>query len=123
VSVLRLAPAFVVVALLAACSGGSDNSSTRSVSATATQSPGPSAGGTARPNGLPSDRVTFYGANAGDHAASIVTGDFNGDGFMDVALGAASANGPGSNRAGAGAVYVFFGPFAPGSSLDAGAGQ
>jgi hypothetical protein len=72
---------------------------------------------------LPADRVTFYGANAGDHAASIVTGDFNGDGFMDVALGAASANGSGNNRVGAGAVYVFFGPFAPGSSLDAGAAQ
>jgi hypothetical protein len=119
----KLAPTLILLGLLASCSGGSGNSSTRSVSATPTQSLGPSGSGTARPNGLPADRVTFYGANAGDHAASIVTGDFNGDGFMDVALGAASANGPGNNPAGAGAVYVFFGPFAPGSSLDAAAAQ
>ncbi len=122
-AVRNLAPALILMALVSTCSGGSHNSSTASISATASQSLGPSASGATGETGLPADRVTFYGANAGDQAASIVAGDFNEDGVIDVALGAASANGPGDNRAGAGAVYVFFGPFAPGSSLDAGAPQ
>jgi len=67
--------------------------------------------------------VTFYGADAGDQASSIVSGDFNGDGFQDIVLGAASADGPDNARADAGEAYVFLGPFAAGASLDAGAGD
>jgi FG-GAP repeat len=103
--------------LLAACSsGGASNGSPSS-------SPPPSATASPTPVGLPAERVTFYGAHAGDQAGAIISGDFNGDGIMDVALGAPFADGPNNQRVDAGAVYIFYGPFAPGTSLDAGAGE
>ncbi len=58
--------------------------------------------------------VRFDGIGAGDragHAASII-GDFNGDGFADIAIGAPHADVTGADgvvREGAGAVYLFFG--------------
>jgi hypothetical protein len=119
---LKLAPALLLTAILAACGSG-DNGSTTSPTPASTYTAAPSAGATGLPKGLPADRVTFYGADAGDQAGSILSGDFNGDGIKDIVVGAASASGPGNHRAGAGEAYVFFGPFAPGSSLDAAAGQ
>ena len=50
----------------------------------------------------------FTGAAEGDKLAAIATGDFNADGSVDLALGAAFADGPGGEDAGA--VYIFFGP-------------
>lgn len=106
---------------MAAACGGDDNDATRTASPFVSQAP--TGTPTARPEGLPADRLTFYGADAGDQASSIVSGDFNGDGIADVALGAATAAGPDNDRAGAGEAYVFLGPFAPGNSLDAADGD
>ncbi|MEZ5857723.1 MAG: integrin alpha [Geminicoccaceae bacterium] len=73
--------------------------------------------------------VRFDGIGAGDragHAASII-GDFNGDGFADIAIGAPHADVTGADgvvREGAGAVYLFFGtdaaipPIVPVASFD-----
>jgi hypothetical protein len=103
----------VIVAVVAACSSGVNRSSNVP---TASQSPSPS-------TTLPTGRVTFYGADPGDQAGAIISGDFNGDEAIDIAVSADTADGPSNDRADAGEVYVFFGPFQPGSSLDAGAGQ
>lgn len=70
----------------------------------------------------PGERVTFYGAEATDSAAALATGDFNGDGMVDLALAAARADGPDDSRVDAGEVYVFYGPFEPGAARDAAAG-
>jgi glycosylphosphatidylinositol phospholipase D len=73
--------------------------------------------------------VRFDGIGAGDragHAAAII-GDFNGDGFADIAIGAPHADVTGADgvvREGAGAVYLFFGtdaaipPIVPVASFD-----
>ena len=45
--------------------------------------------------------VTVYGADAGDYLAdrfSLATGDFNGDGFGDILVGAPLADGPANGR-------------------------
>jgi hypothetical protein len=117
VPVLRLLPWLALIGLLTACSGGGDSNTSPSSTPTANASASPGL------PGLPAGRVTFYGAQAGDQAGAIISGDFNGDGIMDVALGAPFADGPNNQRVDAGAVYIFFGPFAPGTSLDAGAGD
>lgn len=107
-----------------ACSGGSDGDVTDAPTTTATavssRSPAVSSPASAA---LPAGTVTFYGADAGDQAGSIISGDFNGDGVVDVAVGAGSADGPDNSRTGAGEVYIFHGPFQPGISLDAGKKQ
>lgn len=113
----RLVPILTLVALVVACSGGGSGNTT------ATPIHTPTGTASATPAGLPPDRVTFYAASTGDQAGAIVSGDFNGDGIMDVVLGASSANGPKGDRAGAGEAYVFLGPFAAGSSLDAASGD
>jgi len=69
--------------------------------------------------GLTVGRATFYGAQAGDAAGSIVAGDFNGDGQRDVVLAAAVADGPNNDRADSGEAYLFLGPFKPGDTRDA----
>ncbi len=73
--------------------------------------------------------VRFDGIGAGDragHAASII-GDFNGDGFADIAIGAPHADVTGADgvvREEAGAIYLFFGtdgtipPIVPVASFD-----
>ncbi len=113
----RLLPALALIWLLAACSGGGDSNTSPSRSPTATATASPSA------PGLPADRVTLYGADSGDQAGAIISGDFNGDGIVDAALGAPFADGPSNQRTDAGEVYIFLGPFAPGTSLDAGKGD
>ncbi len=67
--------------------------------------------------------VTFLGADADDHASSLATGDFNGDGAVDVLLAAAFADGPDNARDDAGEAYVFLGPFERGETRDAGVGE
>ncbi|RMF75485.1 MAG: hypothetical protein D6738_03755, partial [Acidobacteria bacterium] len=59
------------------------------------------------------DGLAVWGEEAGDALGrGGITGDFNGDGTPDLALGAPDADGPGNGRSGAGAVYVFYGPVA-----------
>jgi hypothetical protein len=67
--------------------------------------------------------ATFFGADEGDSAAALAQGDFDGDGELDVALGAAFADGPEEDKQDAGEVVVFRGPFAEGAELDAGSGE
>jgi hypothetical protein len=82
--------------------------------------------------------VTLFGAGPNDHlsgngtasvfsgfprAHAIVTGDFNKDGFQDVAIGAPDADftpAGGTTRSNAGAVYILFGKqtFAPQTVID-----
>ncbi len=68
------------------------------------------------------ERVTFYGADPGDSAAAMATGDFNGDTKVDFVLGAALADGPSNSRPDAGEAYIFLGPFDSGER-DPAAGQ
>lgn len=107
-----LHPGFAVLSLtiaFVACGGGADNPGTNPTAATI------SAFETAEP-------ARFYAADAGDQAGAITTGDFNGDGEMDVAMAAALADGEGNASADAGEAYVFLGPFIPGDERDAAAG-
>ena len=54
--------------------------------------------------------LIIYGAHAGDQLGhTLATGDFNGDGVDDIALGAPFADGPDSDRQDSGQVYVLFG--------------
>ncbi len=67
------------------------------------------------------ERATFYGADPNDRATTVTVGDFNGDDVPDLALASAQADGPDNARAGAGEVYMFFGPFSGGGTRDASA--
>lgn len=90
--------------------------------------------------GATTANVTLFGAAASDHlsgngepgtsatfprAHAIVTGDFNRDGSLDVAIGAPDADfapaAPAAARSNAGAVYILFGKstFAAGTVIDA----
>lgn len=69
------------------------------------------------------DRVTLYAADPGDSGGAVAAGDFNGDGFTDVLFTAAFADGPANQRPDAGEAYVFLGPFRPGETRDAAAGE
>jgi hypothetical protein len=54
--------------------------------------------------------VLIRGADPDDHfGRSIAAGDFNGDGGVDLLLGAPAADGPSNDRTGAGEAYVIFG--------------
>lgn len=72
---------------------------------------------------MPEGTVTFYGAGEGDQAGGVISGDFNGDDAMDVAIGATLGDGPDDNRKDAGEVYVFLGPYPDGGALDAARGE
>lgn len=69
------------------------------------------------------ERASFYAAEAGDSAAGLALGDFNGDDVPDLALAAARADGPNNARVDAGEVYVFYGPLERGVALDTAAGE
>ena len=56
--------------------------------------------------------ITIFGIDSGDllgKFGSLAVGDFNGDGFQDLLLGAPSGDGPGNSRPEAGEAYVIFG--------------
>jgi hypothetical protein len=59
--------------------------------------------------------VVVYGADPGDSLgiAQAATGDFNGDGTMDLLIGAHHADGPRETRPEVGEAYVVFGPGFP----------
>lgn len=67
--------------------------------------------------------ITLYAAEAGDKAAALAAGDFNGDGFTDLVFGAAFADGPDNAREDAGEVLLFTGPMTPGEVRDAATGD
>jgi hypothetical protein len=122
-----VACALLVAVAAVACEGNAPRpppSVTPAVSPSATASPTEHAP-TLEP--LPpvtfTERVTFYGAEPGDAAMALASGDFNGDDAMDVALAAAFADGPENARPDGGEAYVFFGPFSPGETRDAAQGE
>jgi hypothetical protein len=112
---LRVAALLVLLAALA-CSG--DEPSTRVTSSPT--GPTPSLIPAARALELEGTAV-LYGADPGDNAGAVASGDFNGDGIADVAFASAFADGPENNRPDAGEAYIFLGPFQPGQSRDAAA--
>lgn len=60
---------------------------------------------------LGTEGVAIYGKTANDHFGQrAVYGDFNGDGTLDLLVGAPDFDGPAGNRADSGAAYVFYGP-------------
>ncbi len=68
----------------------------------------------------PSSMVVVYGADAGDtFGEELFVGDFNGDGFGDIAVGAIVGDGPGNSRPNAGDLALIIGgPDLPGSIID-----
>jgi len=69
--------------------------------------------------------VTVLGAEAGDYLAdrfSLASGDFNGDGFDDMLVGAPLADGPENTRANSGEAYVVLGSSTPTPTVDLAAG-
>ncbi|HXG67462.1 MAG TPA: hypothetical protein VNO70_20325, partial [Blastocatellia bacterium] len=57
-----------------------------------------------------SNILTLFGADSGDLiGTSVATGDINGDGIRDVALGAFGDDGPNNSRFNAGATYIVLG--------------
>jgi hypothetical protein len=54
--------------------------------------------------------ITIFGADAGDYSSSVSgAGDFNGDGFADLLIGASRADSLNNSRSDAGESYVIFG--------------
>jgi len=68
--------------------------------------------------------ITVFGEEANDHLgiSQAAMGDFNGDGIMDLLIGAHHADGPRNARSEAGEAYVYFGDQCMPSTLDV-AGQ
>ncbi len=112
---LRPRPAAAVLLLLLALGAGCGGD------ASPTHNPSPAASRAAA--FAETSRITLYGADPGDHAGAVLSGDFNGDGAPDLLLTAAFADGPDNARPDGGEAYVFLGPFTPGAGLDAAAGQ
>ena len=105
-SVLFLLCTTVLAVLASAC--GDDDSDPGASTPTRPATPLPTASFAVPGNDLLAPGPVFSGAAEGDKLAAIATGDFNADGSTDLALGAAFADGPAGEDAGA--VYIFFGP-------------
>jgi hypothetical protein len=68
---------------------------------------------------LPLPAAIWSGRDAGDQAGSAVAaGDFDGDGFADIAVGARGADGLHNAAPESGEVYLMLGPSIPGGVLD-----
>ncbi|MBP7148957.1 MAG: FG-GAP repeat protein, partial [Acidobacteria bacterium] len=62
--------------------------------------------------------IAVYGQGAGDRVAvSGAMGDVNGDGTLDLLLGAPDADGPSNGRTSGGEVYLFYGPITSSKDL------
>ena len=58
----------------------------------------------------PPSTTIIYGVDGGDaYGEELYAGDFNGDGWGDVAIGALTADGPGNTRSAAGELALIFG--------------
>ena len=64
------------------------------------------------------DRTVLFGRDAGDQTSSVAAGDLNRDGHIDIALGAAFADGPENTRPDSGEVLIFLGPIEPHETRD-----
>jgi FG-GAP repeat len=95
--ILRLSLAGLAIATCAACSGGDDGDA----------------------SAPPNERTTLLAVDPGDQASAVASGDFNGDGNADLALGAAFGDGPENLKPDAGEVLIFLGPIGSTGSLDA----
>ena len=100
-AVLAVIATLLLLIAAISCSGSDDGDTTPAVS-----------GGTSPSVSAPSlpPHATLYGAEAGDQAGTVVTGDFNGDGARDVVMAASTADGPQNVRPDAGEAYVLLGP-------------
>lgn len=113
--------------LLAAACGGSQSSEpspspSGSPAGTASVTPSPSPAPADVPEGQPGDSYSIHDAavvfrglaqDRGDlttAGSAVATGDFNGDGAVDLLVGAPFADGPGNARENAGEAYVLYGP-------------
>ncbi|MGQ9602118.1 MAG: PKD domain-containing protein [Candidatus Bipolaricaulia bacterium] len=66
-----------------------------------------------------SAEMTIFGGAAGDRlGVALASGDFNGDGVDDLAIGAFAGDGPEGKRASAGNVYLLFGDHNPPAMID-----
>jgi len=106
-SVLLLLCTTVLTVLTSAC-GDDDSSDPATSTPTLPATLSPTHSFAVPGNDLLAPGPVFTGAAEGDKLAAIATGDFNADGSVDLALGAAFADGPSGEDAGA--VYIFFGP-------------
>jgi hypothetical protein len=105
VSVLIVAAAVAALALLPWAGGGAFHAPTHDLAIT------------------PAD-LTALGADAIDTlGASVAAGDFNGDGFEDLLVGADHADAAGNGKSEAGEAYVIFGDPALGGSRDIATGD
>jgi len=81
--------------------------------------PGPFHAGDERDVARGEQRLTIYGADAGDLLGrSMAAGDVNGDAVDDIVLGAPAGDGPAEDRQDAGEVRVVFGSAALGVGVD-----
>jgi hypothetical protein len=117
----QIAPALLASCLLilAACGGNGDSDTTPTP---ALRTPPPPLPADTPP--LPSAfSIGLFAAEPGDSATAAAFGDFNADGQLDAAVGAALADGPANERPDSGEVYVFLGPLQRNTLRDAGLGE
>jgi len=80
--------------------------------------PGPFRAGEERDVATGEQRLTIYGASAGDQLGlSLAAGDVNGDAVDDIVLGAPAGDGPAEDRQDAGEVRIVFGSTALGDNV------
>ncbi len=122
-----LLPSIVLTAavLLVACGGGDNGQPVTPTPSPEAPSPTPPAvvcdSNLVQDLAVGQPDTVIYGADAGDFLAdrfSLVSGDFNGDGFDDLLIGAPLADGPNNERESAGEAYVVFGSSSPPATID-----
>ena len=112
-AVAVIAAAIFIVAT--ACSGGGDDQSPATDTATGDPSASPTIPGDLRDVDLATDTnaLQIGGVDAEDlltGTTSMATGDFDDDGETDLLIGAPQGDGPDDDRPDAGEAYLIFGP-------------